>query len=190
MNRERKARRRKYKVILSMGQRAGLWESKTAPAGQTDGRVRSNGCTRGPASTRSPIGTPASRRPNCTARALFLMHDFNDKKQYPVATKTGSGNTRGKPDLVTSKLAALHFYELALVAPKPPEGSFDQAAAVRGKEIFGSNAQCATCHVSPLFTEPATTCTHRPRWASMLSKPTARPRTCITPRPSPGSGRT
>ena len=35
-----------------------------------------------------------------------------------------------------------------------PKGSFDQAAAERGKELFAGQAKCATCHVPPLFTEP------------------------------------
>ena len=84
----------------------------------------------------------------------FFDARFNDKDQYPVAAKSGSGNSRGKPDLVTSKLAALHFYQLAIPAPKPPAGSFNTVAAARGKEIFNSKGQCATCHVPPLFTEP------------------------------------
>jgi hypothetical protein len=84
----------------------------------------------------------------------FFDARFNDKEQYPVAARSGSGNTRGKPDLVTSKLAALHFYQLAIPAPKPPAGSFNRDAAARGKEIFNVRAQCATCHVPPLFTEP------------------------------------
>jgi CxxC motif-containing protein (DUF1111 family) len=61
---------------------------------------------------------------------------------------------RATPDLITSKLGALHFYQLAIPAPTPPKGSFDQAAAGRGKEVFEGNARCATCHVPPLFTEP------------------------------------
>ena len=84
----------------------------------------------------------------------FFDARFNDKEQYPVAARSGSGNTRGKPDLVTAKLAALHFYQLAIPAPKPPAGSFNRDAAARGKEIFNVKAQCATCHVPPLFTEP------------------------------------
>jgi hypothetical protein len=84
----------------------------------------------------------------------FFDARFNDATQYPIATKSGSGNTRGQPDLVTSKLAALHLYQLALVAPRPPEGSFDKTAAARGKEIFAGKAKCAACHVPPLFTEP------------------------------------
>jgi hypothetical protein len=84
----------------------------------------------------------------------FFDQRFNDKDQYPVSAKSGSGNTRGTPDLVTSKLAALHFYQLAIPAPTPPKGSFDKAAALRGKEVFNGRAQCSTCHVPPLFTEP------------------------------------
>ena len=84
----------------------------------------------------------------------FFDERFNDKEQYPVSAKSGSGNTRGTPDLVTSKLAALHFYQLAIPAPTPPRGSFDKAAALRGKEVFDGRAQCSSCHVPPLFTEP------------------------------------
>jgi len=84
----------------------------------------------------------------------FFDQRFNDKEQYPVSAKSGSGNTRGTPDLVTSTLAALHFYQLAIPAPTPPRGSFDKAAALRGKEVFNGRAQCSTCHVPPLFTEP------------------------------------
>jgi hypothetical protein len=87
-------------------------------------------------------------------RGTFFDARFSDKKQYPVAAKSGSGNTRSTPDMVTAKLAALHFYQLAIPAPKPPEGSFDKAAAGRGKESFDAKAKCGTCHVPPLFTEP------------------------------------
>ncbi|HUS19542.1 MAG TPA: hypothetical protein VMZ25_07815 [Terriglobales bacterium] len=71
-----------------------------------------------------------------------------------VAAKTGLANTRGNPDLVTSKLAALHYYQLSLPAPTPPSGSFDMAAAKRGQGVFEGKAKCATCHVPPVFSEP------------------------------------
>jgi mono/diheme cytochrome c family protein len=79
---------------------------------------------------------------------------LGDKGQYPVSAKSGSFNSRGKPDLLTSKLAALHFYQLAIPSPKPPDGSYDKAAAERGKAVFETKARCATCHVPPLYTEP------------------------------------
>ena len=84
----------------------------------------------------------------------FFDARLNDKTQYPVAAKSGEGNTRGKPDQITSKLAALHFYQLAIPAPTPPVGSFDTEAAGRGKRVFESEGKCAGCHVPPLFTEP------------------------------------
>ena len=84
----------------------------------------------------------------------FFDLRFANPDQYPAAARSGSGNTRGTPDLVTAKLAALQFYQLAIPAPKAPKGSFDQAAAARGKAVFNGRAQCASCHVPPLFTEP------------------------------------
>ena len=84
----------------------------------------------------------------------FFDRRLSNADQYPVAAKSGSGNTRGKPDLITSKLAALHFYQIAIPAPKPPAETFDKAAAARGKDLFNKKAQCAACHVPPLFTEP------------------------------------
>lgn len=87
-------------------------------------------------------------------KGTFFDPRLDDPAQFPVAAKAGFGNVRNNPDLVTSKLAALHFYQLAIPAPKPPEGSFNQELATRGKVIFDGKAKCATCHVPPLFTEP------------------------------------
>ena len=84
----------------------------------------------------------------------FFDARLGNSAQYPVSAKSGEYNTRGSPDRVTSKLAALHFYELAIPAPTPPAGSFDAAAAARGKDLFAAKAKCATCHVPPLYTEP------------------------------------
>jgi hypothetical protein len=79
---------------------------------------------------------------------------FGDKDQYPVSANSGAWNTREKPDRVTAKLAALHFYQLSIPAPKAPAGSYDKAASERGKMVFNGPGKCATCHVPPLFTEP------------------------------------
>ncbi|MEO8189328.1 MAG: hypothetical protein ABI682_03220 [Acidobacteriota bacterium] len=75
-------------------------------------------------------------------------------EQYPVGAKAGFGNVRSSPDLVTSKLAALHYYQLSIPAPRPKKDSFDAAAARSGKLVFEGKGRCATCHVPPLFTEP------------------------------------
>ena len=61
---------------------------------------------------------------------------------------------RHDPDLITPRLAGLHLYQLAIPAPEPPAGSFDQEAAGRGELLFTGKAQCAACHVPPLYTEP------------------------------------
>jgi hypothetical protein len=50
------------------------------------------------------------------------------------------------PDLITSKLPALRAYQHSLDAPKPPNNSFNQASAAKGKAIFITKAKCATCH--------------------------------------------
>lgn len=87
-------------------------------------------------------------------KGTFFDPRLNDPEQFPIAAAAGLGNVRNTPDLITSKLAALHFYQLAIPAPKPPGGSFDKEAATRGKVIFNGKANCASCHVPPLFTEP------------------------------------
>jgi hypothetical protein len=87
-------------------------------------------------------------------QGTFFDPRLNDAARFPVAAAAGLGDLRSTPDLITSKLAALHFYQLAIPAPTPPAGSFDPAAAARGEAIFNGKAQCATCHVPPLYTDP------------------------------------
>lgn len=84
-------------------------------------------------------------------------------QQYPVAAKAGFGNKRNTTanDKVSDKLAALHFYQLAMPAPKAPDSMYNKEAAERGMLIFDGKAKCATCHVPPLFTEPGWN-THKP----------------------------
>ena len=87
-------------------------------------------------------------------KGTFFDPRLNDQEKFPVAAKTKDWNIRHDPDLITAKLPALHFYQLSLVAPKPPEGSVDKAAAARGQALFNGKADCKRCHVPPLFTEP------------------------------------
>jgi hypothetical protein len=58
-----------------------------------------------------------------------------------------------RPDLVQRKLAPLREYQFSLEKPEPPAGSFDVAAAARGKTVFEGQAKCATCHIPPLYTD-------------------------------------
>lgn len=91
-------------------------------------------------------------------KGRFFDPRLNDANQFPIAARNGFGNLNPqlspKDDQVTSKLAALHFYQLAIPAPAPPAGSFDSAAAKRGDVLFSGKARCNSCHVDPLYTEP------------------------------------
>jgi mono/diheme cytochrome c family protein len=87
-------------------------------------------------------------------QGTFVDHRLDDADRFPIAAREGFGEVRSDPDLVTSKLAALHLYQLALLAPSPPRGSFDAAAARRGKQVFEGRGRCASCHVPDLYTEP------------------------------------
>jgi hypothetical protein len=87
-------------------------------------------------------------------KGTFFDPRLNDEDQFPIAARNGFGHVVNEPDKITAKLAALHFYQLAIAAPKPPAGSFDRAAAERGDELFSGKAKCNVCHVEPLFTEP------------------------------------
>lgn len=60
---------------------------------------------------------------------------------------------RENDDLVTDKLPALQAYQFSILAPSAPSGSYDVAAAARGKKLFSGQAQCAACHSGPLFTD-------------------------------------
>jgi hypothetical protein len=86
----------------------------------------------------------------------FFDPRLDNAAQFPIAAANGFGNIQNSTDLITSKLPALHAYQLSLLAPQPPEGSIDPDAAARGQALFatGGKANCARCHVPPLFTEP------------------------------------
>jgi hypothetical protein len=84
----------------------------------------------------------------------FFDARLMDAKQYPVAAKNSFGNKRNNDDQVSSKLAALQFYQLAIPPPTPPKGSYNEEASKRGQILFSGKAKCAGCHVPPLFAEP------------------------------------
>jgi hypothetical protein len=87
-------------------------------------------------------------------KGIFYDPRLDDATQFPIAAREKFGHVTNSPDLITPKLAALHFYQLALVAPMAPASSFDAVAAGRGKILFEGVAKCATCHVPPIYTEP------------------------------------
>jgi hypothetical protein len=88
---------------------------------------------------------------------VFYDPRLNDKNKFPVAARAGFGNVRpagGSDDGVTSRLAALQYYQLSIPAPAAPRGSYQERAADAGRALFNGRAQCSSCHVPPLFTEP------------------------------------
>jgi mono/diheme cytochrome c family protein len=87
-------------------------------------------------------------------QGTFVDARLNDALRFPVAARAGFADVRHTPDLTTSKLPALQFYQLSIPAPAPPRGSFDAQAARAGKQIFNGPGRCATCHVPPIYTEP------------------------------------
>jgi hypothetical protein len=88
----------------------------------------------------------------------FFDPRLDDAAKFPIAAKPanhfGHVTVPLDKDQITSKLAALHLYQLSLDAPKPPDNSFNKDAAARGKATFEGKAKCATCHIPPLYTEP------------------------------------
>jgi mono/diheme cytochrome c family protein len=77
-------------------------------------------------------------------------------------------DVRNPPDLISPKLEALQAYQLSLAAPSAPAGSFDAAAAERGRAVFDGQARCATCHTGELLTD-ANSRLHDP--AEVVSEP-------------------
>jgi mono/diheme cytochrome c family protein len=78
------------------------------------------------------------------------------------------------PDEVTGKLAALRDYQFSLQTPRPPAGSFDAAAAERGRIVFAGAGRCATCHVGPTFTDVNQGRLHAPEETGMDPRYAAR----------------
>jgi hypothetical protein len=99
----------------------------------------------------------------------FFDPRLDDKSKYPLAAAARFGHTHpyvgegvlpvpsqptGLRDQTTEAMRALHFYQLALPVPKPPKGSFDPAAAKRGKQVFDGQGKCSSCHIGSIGTEP------------------------------------
>jgi hypothetical protein len=87
-------------------------------------------------------------------QGTFFDARLDNAQQFPIAAENGFGHVTAPVDRVSPKLPGLQAYQLALKAPTPPKGSFDQAAAARGKKMFDGQAECSTCHVPPTFSEP------------------------------------
>jgi hypothetical protein len=87
-------------------------------------------------------------------KGTFFDPRLDDAGQFPIAARERFGHVTNDPDLVSSKLPALQYYQLSIPAPAPPPGSFDEAAAERGDGLFSGRAKCASCHLDGYGTEP------------------------------------
>ena len=76
--------------------------------------------------------------------AITQMHGHG----HFVDPRIGVDKNNTPPDLVSSKLAPLREYQFSLDAPAPIAGSYDAAAARRGKAVFNGAARCSRCHVA------------------------------------------
>lgn len=68
-----------------------------------------------------------------------------------VDARIGVDEDNTPPDLVTSKLEALRVYQFSLESPAP--GSFDAAAAGRGRKVFKGDGGCDQCHLGTTYTD-------------------------------------
>ena len=67
--------------------------------------------------------------------------------------RTGVNVVNGPDDQISDKLDALEAYQLSIAAPAPPPGSFDPAAADRGRAVFTGAGRCSTCHTGDKLTD-------------------------------------
>jgi hypothetical protein len=74
-------------------------------------------------------------------QANFCDPRLMNTDQYPVAAKAGFEDKRSDTDMVSYKLAALQFYQLAIPPPAPPKRSFNKEAAERGGVLFNGKAK-------------------------------------------------
>jgi hypothetical protein len=86
-------------------------------------------------------------------QGTFKDPRLNNPQKYPIAVENHFYDVENNPDLITSKLLPLRAYQHSLKAPKPPAGSFDVAAANRGKVLFYHKAKCDNCHSGKSYTD-------------------------------------
>jgi mono/diheme cytochrome c family protein len=82
--------------------------------------------------------------------AVTQMHGHGS---FVERRTTPPDSVQNPPDSVSALLPALQAYQISLKAPRPLAGSFDAAAAQRGRLVFNGAGRCATCHAGALFTD-------------------------------------
>ncbi len=107
-------------------------------------------------------------------KGTFFDPRLNDPAQFPVAARARFGNVRNRPDLITSKLPALHFYQLAL--PAPPHRREVSIPSRPGVARSSSRTRHAARHAMSLRSIPnrVGTCMLVARSVSITSRQTER----------------
>lgn len=86
-------------------------------------------------------------------QGTFTDSRLANATKFPVAAANHLDHVTHDTDLISAKLPALEFYQLAIASPVPPAGSFDATAAARGKAAF-TTYHCASCHVVGITSDP------------------------------------
>ena len=116
----------------------------------------------------------------------FFDPRLNNQAQFPVGAAAGFGDMRHQSDLITEKLAALHFYQLAIPAPTPPQNSLTRRPqlAARTFSTERPSVRAATYHHSLQNLDGPYTLPKR--LASMIFKPTVPRKNATVPHPFVG----
>ena len=83
----------------------------------------------------------------------FTDPRLDDAAKFPVAARTKQGHKDDVQERIKPKLSGLLDYQLSLPTPRPPAGTFDAQAAQRGRTVFMTTANCASCHSGPRYTD-------------------------------------
>ena len=90
----------------------------------------------------------------CTARARSSMSGSPTPISIPLRPRADLSIRAARPTWLRRSSKRCTCINSRCRPRMPPAGSFNSAAAARGEKLFNDKAQCATCHVPPLFTEP------------------------------------
>ncbi len=127
------------------------------------------------------------RRQSRDARqGTFYDPGLDDATKFPIAAENGFGHVRSTPDLITSKLPALHFYQLAIPAPRPPQAVSTPPRRVGGKQCSTEKRNAPLATFRRCSPSQVGTCTPPPRSGSTTSRRSARRTNVTGPRHSKG----
>ena len=105
----------------------------------------------------------------------FFDPRLNNKDQFPVAARAAFGNVRQADDGITSRLAALQFYQLAIPHPRRHAAASTSVLPITGKDCSTGrpNARLVTCRRSSR--SRGGRCTRRRKSELTISRPAAPP---------------